>query len=49
LFCNTFHTADPFTAITEDTDALDVMRTLEGRDEKVPCVGETQSVWGDKE
>jgi hypothetical protein len=36
LLCYAVHAADPLAAIAQCPDALDEMRALEGRDEKVP-------------
>jgi len=36
LGCKTLHTADPLATVTESPDALNVVRALEGRYEKVP-------------
>jgi hypothetical protein len=39
----TFHATDPLTTVTENANALNMVRTLESRDKKVPFVGTTPS------
>jgi len=37
LSCKTLNATDPLATITESADTLNMVRTLEGWDEKVPC------------
>jgi hypothetical protein len=42
----TFHATDPLTTVTENANALDMVRALESRNKKVPFVGTTPSAGG---
>jgi hypothetical protein len=37
LLCKALYATNPLATVTKGTDALNVVRALEGGDEKVPC------------